>query len=57
MAVQQVGVEDVQRSFKLFFDPTRSVKFVAESEKRLIGNDGGVDFSVANGHGDTMDMS
>jgi RuvB-like protein 2 len=52
-----VGVEDVQRSFQLFYDPARSVKFVAESEKRLIGDDGAVDFSVTNGHGETMDLS
>ncbi|GAO14249.1 hypothetical protein UVI_02001200 [Ustilaginoidea virens] len=44
---KQVGVEDVQRSFQLFYDPSRSTKFVAESEKRLIGDDGAVDLSVA----------
>ncbi|KAI1160076.1 RuvB-like helicase 2 [Nemania serpens] len=56
---RQVTVDDVQRSFKLFYDPTRSVAFVAQSEKRLIGNDGAVDFSVANGHGasDAMEIS
>jgi RuvB-like protein 2 len=54
---KQVGVEDVQRSFQLFYDPARSVKFVSESEKRLIGDDGAVDFSVTNGHGETMDLS
>lgn len=54
---KQVGVEDVQRSFKLFYDPARSVKFVSETEKRLIGNDGTVDFTVANGNGERMDMS
>ena len=46
---KQVTVEHVQKSFKLFYDPARSVKFVNESEKRLIGNDGAVDF-VLNGH-------
>ncbi|KAG7285091.1 E3 ubiquitin-protein ligase hel2 [Staphylotrichum longicolle] len=51
---KQVGVEDVQRSFKLFYDPSRSVRFVAEQEKRLIGDDGVVDFTVkANGTAET----
>jgi RuvB-like protein 2 len=57
---KQVSVEDVQRSFKLFYDPARSVKFVEESEKRLIGNDGAVDFAVngADGTaGEKMDTS
>lgn len=56
---KQVVVEDVQRSFKLFYDPARSVGFVAESEKRLIGDDGVVDFVVkSNGTaGETMDTS
>lgn len=48
---KQVSVDDVQRSFKLFYDPARSVDFVAASEKRLIGNDGAVDFTTANGNG------
>ncbi|KAG7118086.1 RuvB-like helicase 2 [Verticillium longisporum] len=52
-----VDVADVQRSFSLFYDPDRSVKFVTDSEKRLIGNDGGVDFTVTNGHGEAMDVS
>ena len=46
----RVSVDDVQRSFRLFLDPARSVNFVAESERRLIGPDGAVDFSV-NGSG------
>ena len=46
----RVSVDDVQRSFRLFLDPARSVTFVAESERRLIGPDGAVDFSV-NGSG------
>ncbi|KAL5612140.1 hypothetical protein BROUX41_000316 [Berkeleyomyces rouxiae] len=52
-----VDVEDVKRSFQLFYDPVRSAKFVAESEKRLIGDNGAVDFTVTNGHGETMDLS
>lgn len=43
---KQVEVRDVQRSYDLFYDPARSTKFVAESEKRLIGNDGAVEFST-----------
>ncbi|KAF6834333.1 RuvB-like helicase 2 [Colletotrichum musicola] len=54
---KQVEIVDVQRSFSLFYDSARSVKFVSESEKRLIGNDGAVDFTVTNGHGETMDLS
>lgn len=50
-----VELEDVQRSFKLFYDAGRSVKFVAEFEKRFIGNEGGVTFTVANG--DAMEIS
>ncbi|QPC79598.1 hypothetical protein HYE68_010350 [Fusarium pseudograminearum] len=57
---KQVEVGDVQRSFQLFYDPARSIKFVAESEKRLIGNTGAVDFSVgaavSNGE-EKMDLS
>ncbi|KAI0181917.1 reptin [Hypoxylon sp. FL1284] len=47
---RQVSVDDVQRCFRLFYDPARSVAFVNQSEKRLIGNDGAVDFAVTNGH-------
>ncbi|KAJ2896344.1 putative aaa family atpase-like protein [Zalerion maritima] len=54
---KQVVVEDVQRSFKLFYDPSRSVTFVTASEKRLIGNDGAVEFTATNGNGEQMDMS
>ncbi|RSL54514.1 RuvB-like helicase 2 [Fusarium duplospermum] len=59
---KQVEIGDVQRSFQLFYDPARSVKFVSESEKRLIGNTGAVDFSVAGaapaaGNGEKMDLS
>jgi len=54
---KQVSIEDVQRSFKLFYDSGRSVKFVAEFEKRLIGDGGAVNLSVTNGHGDAMELS
>lgn len=46
---KSVGIEDVQRSFKLFYDAGRSVKFVTEFEKRFIGDEGGVTFDVTNG--------
>ncbi|MCJ1462312.1 RuvB-like protein 2 [Pseudocyphellaria aurata] len=50
-----VELEDVQRSFKLFYDAGRSVKLVGEFEKRFIGDEGGVTFSIANG--DAMELS
>lgn len=50
-----VELEDVQRSFKLFFDANRSVKLVGDFEKRFIGDEGGVTFSIANG--DAMELS
>lgn len=46
---KQVSIDDVKRCFQLFYDPARSIEFVNKSEKRLIGNDGGVDLSVENG--------
>ncbi|TKA62539.1 RuvB-like helicase 2 [Cryomyces minteri] len=53
---KEVGVEDVQRSFHLFYDPERSVKFVSDFEKRFIGDEGGVTLSVTNG-ADAMEIS
>lgn len=44
-----VDVDDVQRSYRLFYDPARSVKFVTEFEKRFIDEEGGVTFALANG--------
>lgn len=49
-----VDIPDVERSFKLFYDPARSVRFVTEFEKRFIGDSGAVSFSVANG--DAMEL-
>lgn len=49
-----VDVEDVERSFKLFFDAGRSVKFVTDFEKRFIGDEGAVTFSITNG--DAMEL-
>jgi len=54
---KSVTIEDVQRSFQLFYDSARSVKFVAEFEKRLIGDEGFVNLSITNGHGDAMEIS
>ncbi|KAK3060712.1 RuvB-like protein 2, partial [Coniosporium uncinatum] len=51
----EVSVENVQRSYELFYDPTRSVKFVSEFEKRFIGEEGAVQLSVTNG--DMMEIS
>jgi RuvB-like protein 2 len=54
---KQVEIGDVQRSFLLFYDQNRSVKFVVDFEKRLIGEEGAVSLSVTNGHGDAMEIS
>jgi RuvB-like protein 2 len=55
---KEVERADVERSFKLFYDPTRSVEFVKKFEKRFIGEDGGVELG-ANGYsnGDAMEVS
>ena len=50
-----VDHKDVERSYKLFYDSDRSVKFVAEYEKRFINEEGTVDFSHTNG--DAMEVS
>lgn len=57
---KQVGIEDVQRSYRLFYDPARSVKFVAEFEKRFIGEQGAVSLSsqqTNGGSADAMEIS
>lgn len=51
-----VEIQDVERSYRLFFDPKRSVIFVSEQEKRLIGDEGRVDFTMTNGHGEPMEL-
>lgn len=51
----KVEVQDVERSYRLFYDPTRSVKYVAEFEKRFIGDEGAVTFAITNG--DAMETS
>ena len=60
-ATRPIEVGDVERTFRLFYDPARSVKFVQEFEKRFIGEDGVVSLSnTANGvsqGGDAMEVS
>ncbi len=51
-----VVVDDVERSYRLFLDPTRSVQFVAEQNTRLIGDEGSVDFTMTNGHEEPMEL-
>jgi RuvB-like protein 2 len=53
---KEVSIDDVQRSFRLFYDPGRSVKFVNQYEQRFIGDQGGVDFTAA-ANGDAMEIS
>ena len=53
---KSVEIEDVERSYRLFFDPKRSVEFVSQQEKRLIGDGGSVEFSMTNGHGEPMEL-
>ena len=52
---QKVNIDDVERSYRLFYDSTRSVKFVSEFEKRFIGDEGAVTFAITNG--DAMETS
>lgn len=54
---KEIGIDDIQRSFRLFYDPGRSAKFVVDSEKNLIGETGAVDFSYTNGHAEAMDVT
>lgn len=42
---KDVGIEDVQRSYRLFYDPARSANFVKDYEKRFIGEGGDVNFA------------
>jgi RuvB-like protein 2 len=46
----------VQRSFRLFYDPARSVKFVNQYEQRFIGDQGNVSLN-AGANGDAMELS
>ncbi|KAF2097874.1 TIP49-domain-containing protein [Rhizodiscina lignyota] len=53
---KEVRLSDVEKSSQLFFDPAKSVKFVQDQEKRLIGAQGAVSFSATNGT-EAMDVS
>jgi RuvB-like protein 2 len=52
---KEVSIDDIQRSYRLFYDPVRSVKFVNEFEKRFINDAGDADLSYSNG--DAMELS
>jgi RuvB-like protein 2 len=52
---KDVGIQDVQRSYKLFYDPMRSIKFVTEFEKNFIGEEGKVNLAYTNG--EAMEIS
>lgn len=54
---KEISIDDVQRSFRLFYDPARSAKFVTEFEKNFIGENGSVNFAYTNGHGDAMEIT
>lgn len=54
---KQVSVDDVNRSFQLFFDSSRSVKFVNDLEARLIDDGGLANLSTSIGLGDAMEIS
>ncbi|CAG7972725.1 unnamed protein product [Penicillium salamii] len=53
---KEVSVDDVQRSFRLFYDPARSVKYINQYEQRFIGDQGHVSFTVG-ANGDAMELS
>lgn len=53
---KEVSVDDVQRSFRLFYDPARSVNFIKQYEQRFIGDQGNVSFTVGP-NGDAMELS
>ncbi|EPQ67439.1 hypothetical protein BGT96224_1557 [Blumeria graminis f. sp. tritici 96224] len=53
----QVSIDDVNRSFQLFFDSSRSVKFVSDFETRLINDGGSANLSTTIGLGDAMEIS
>ncbi|EXJ93348.1 RuvB-like helicase 2 [Capronia coronata CBS 617.96] len=57
---KEVGIEDVQRSYKLFYDPLRSTKLVTDFERQFISENGEVSFVLngTNGTGaDAMDTA
>ncbi|KAK5072441.1 RuvB-like protein 2 [Lithohypha guttulata] len=52
-----ISIDDIQRSYRLFYDPIRSARFVSESEKNLISDSGSVNLAYTNGHSDAMDVT
>ena len=46
---KEIEQPDVERSYRLFLDPARSVAFVSEYEKRFIGDEGAVTLAIADG--------
>lgn len=54
---KEVSIDDVQRSYRLFYDPARSTKFVEEFERNFINAEGSVTFGQTNGHSDAMEVT
>jgi RuvB-like protein 2 len=46
---KEVSIDDVQRSYKLFFDPARSVKMISDHESQFFDQDGMVSLEYTNG--------
>ena len=51
----EVSIDDVQRSYRLFYDPTRSAKFVDDASKHFIGEQGQVSLTAYT-NGDAMEI-
>jgi RuvB-like protein 2 len=57
---KEVSIDDVQRSYRLFYDPARSIKLVNDYETQFISENGEVTFATngTNGaHVDAMDTA
>ena len=46
---KEIDQPDVERSYRLFLDPARSVSFISEYEKRFIGDEGTVNLAITDG--------
>ena len=46
---KEIDQPDVERSYRLFLDPARSVAFISEYEKRFIGDEGTVNLAITDG--------
>jgi len=53
---KEVSIEDVQRSYRLFYDPTRSIKLVTDFEKQFISESGEVTFALNGTNGTRVDV-